>query len=166
MTNARSFYSLYISGCALAVRGVQSSRVAILSELWWAYRGTAIALTVLVMVTTWSHVHRTRAVRTLSLSLPAYVATFEACRHFTWSLRCHSMIVPPTLAELRHGFRIAAIASVIAVVIALIVAVALAKWCRDGVSGEISWRAVCALAPLASVVVLWASMDRIFLGTA
>jgi hypothetical protein len=136
----------------------------LVGELLAAYRITAVALTLLAAITLYSHVHRTHAVRTLTLMLPVYVAAFEACRHFTWFGTRHSLTCAPTLGELHRQFHMAASASIVAVAATLIVAAAVAKWCRGGLAGAISWRSVFGIAPLASVVILWWSTDRIFFG--
>jgi hypothetical protein len=134
----------------------------VISELLAGYRVTGIALTLMVVITTLSHVRRTHGVRTLSLLLPTYVAAIEACVHFSWFGRRHYFTSAPSLQELRYDFQFTAAASVIAVAGSVIIAAVLAKWCREGVAGRFSWQVFCALAPLASVVALWSTTDRIF----
>jgi hypothetical protein len=134
------------------------------AELLAEYRVTAVTLLVLAIVTTFSHVRRTRAVGILSLLLPAHVAAIEACIHFTWFGRRHHFTSPLTLAELREQFLMAATASVLAIVIALTVAVILSRWCRAGVAGDISWRFLSAFPPLASVMILWSAAHHLFFG--
>ena len=136
----------------------------ILGELFAGYRITAVALTLLMVVTMISHFRRTGAIQTLSLLLPAYVAAIEACFHFSSFGRCHNFASQPTLTELHHNLHMAAIASVLAVAMALLIAVVLARWCPQGVAGRLSWRVLCAVAPLGAVVMIWSAADRIFLG--
>ncbi|HEU4889599.1 MAG TPA: hypothetical protein VFV49_17065 [Thermoanaerobaculia bacterium] len=157
---------IYVSDVpfSIEVNTLRTSLHPIIGELFGGYRVTAVALTLMVVVTTVSHVRRTRAVRILSLLLPAYVAGIEACMHFSWFGRRHHFTSPPTLLELHHDFRMAAVASVIAVAVTLVIAAALLKWCRSGVAGRISWRAWCAVAPLVAVGILWFAADRIFFG--
>lgn len=134
----------------------------VVGELLAGYRVTAVALTVLAIVTTFSHVRRTRAVAVLSLLLPTYVAAIEACIHFIRFGRRHHFTSPPTIAELREQYLMAATASVLAVVISITAAVILFSWCRAGVAGDLSWRLLSALPPLASVMILWFAAHRLF----
>ena len=141
---------------------MQTTLHPIIGELLASYRVTGAALILLIAVTTYSHIRRTRAVRSLSLLLPVHVAAIEACRHFTWFGRCHSFTALPTLDELRHELLMAATASVVALAVAMIVAAILLKVCRAGIAGNVGWRAWLAAPPLASVVIIWAAADVIF----
>jgi hypothetical protein len=140
---------------------VWASAHALLLELEGGFRGTAVALALTIVVTVVSHLRRTRAVRTLSLLLPTYVAAYEACIHFSWFFRRYHYTMPPlTMFQLHHEYHLAGIASAIAVAAPLFVAVALSRWCRDGMSGGEAWPALAAVPPFASIVVLWFGFDQ------
>jgi hypothetical protein len=136
----------------------------VLGELLVGYRVTAVALGLMVIATVICQVRGTRAVGILSLLLPVYVAAVEACTHFSSFGRRHHFTSPPTLAELREHFLMAATASVIAVVVALATALILFGRCRAAVTREISWRLLAAFPPLASVVIIWGAAHRLFFG--
>jgi hypothetical protein len=143
---------------------LRTSLHPIVGELLASYRVTGLALIVMIVVTTLSHIRRTHAVRSLSLLLPTYVAAIEACVHFSWVGRRHSFGSAPTLQQLRHDFRFSAAASVIAVAATVIIAAVLARRCRAGLAGRLSWSALGAVAPLVSIVTLWCTTERIFFG--
>jgi hypothetical protein len=149
---------------SIEINTLRTSLHPIAGELLAGYRVAALALIVMIVVTTLSHVRRTHAVRSLSLLLPTYVAAIEACVHFSWVGRRHSFTSAPTLEQLRHDFRLAAAASIIAVAATVIIAAVLATRCRAGVAGRLSWYALGAVAPLASIVALWCMTERIFFG--
>lgn len=134
----------------------------ILGELLAGYRVTAVALILLIVVCTVSHVRRTGAVRVASLLLPMHVAAIEACLHFGSFGRRHHFTSPPSLAELRRQFVSGATASVIAVAIALLAAMVLLRFCRGGIAGGISWRTASAVPPLVSIALLWSAAHAIF----
>ena len=135
----------------------------ILGELFAAYHVTAVALLLLIAITALSHVRRTHTVQISSLALPAYIAAIEACRHFEWFGRRHYSWMPAPNV-LRDSYHMAAIASIIAVAGSLLIALALLRWCREGVSGRITWRALSAIAPLSCVLVIWCGMERVLFG--
>jgi hypothetical protein len=149
---------------SIEINTLRPSLHPILGELLAQYRVTGLALIVMIMVTAVSHVRRTNAVRSLSLLLPTYVAAIEACAHFSWVGRRHSFTAMPTLQQLRRDFHAAAAASVVAVVATVIIAAVLARKCRAGVAGRLSSYAFGAVAPVASVVVLWSATERLFFG--
>jgi hypothetical protein len=157
---------IYVSAApfSIEVNTLGTAFHPILGEWFAGYRITAVALVLLVVVTMTSHFRRTGVVRTLSLLLPAYVAAIEACFHFSSFGTRHNYTSQPTLIELHHSLRMAAVASILAVAAALLVAAVVARWCRRGVADPLSWRLLCAVPPLGSVVIIWSAADRIFFG--
>ncbi len=155
---------IYVSSepFSIEVNTLRSTLPPILGELAAAYRVTAAALVLLIAVTVASHVRRTRAVRAATLLLPAHVAAFEACLHFAWVGRRHSITHMPSYEELHQQFHTAAIASVLAVVLALVVAAVLVRACPAARGDRPSRRLLSGLAPLVSVVLVWAARDWIF----
>jgi hypothetical protein len=118
---------IYVSHHPLSIEAntLRTTLHPVVAELLAGYRVTAVALLIVTIVTTFSHARRTRAVGILSLLLPTHVAAIEACIHFSWFGRRHHFTSPPTLAELREQFLMAATASVPAVIVAATVALIL-----------------------------------------
>ena len=134
-----------------------------MNELVAGYRGTAVALAVLIAAAVLSHHRRAASLRTSTLLLPVYVAGLEACIHLSWFGRRHHFTSARTLVEIRHDFQMATLASVIAVAAAVLIAALLLGFRRAGIAEPHSRRTLLpAAAVIASVLLLWLGSAQIF----